>query len=428
MVTLVKRNIINVYKIEHTNYYIPKELYSYVNLVTLNENDIILAYVNVFGTNGKNKYIEDKKYNSDKNLLIGYLFRFGIIKGIDLYNQFISKQRVKRDKNFYISKYGQIKGEKIWEQRHKMSQEKTSLVGYIKRYGKIEGLKKWNEYKKTCSNSHSLEHNIEKYGKELGTKKWNNFLKRCSKSKTLENFISIYGEIEGNKKYKEFINGITVTEHTYIEKYGELEGKKKYKEYCKSKAITLNNLVKKYGEAEGNKKWNAYLEKQKYSQSIEGFIERYGEVDGIKKYKHKMGCLSLAQNPSKSSIEFFDNIIKYLNLNISDIKYHKDNINEFFLLDKGNNTIYFYDFTIISKKLIIEYNGLYYHVNPQLKNDINYIKRFKTISRIDNIEEKEQRDKNKQMLAEYYGYKYLIVWENDSEKFEKAIKFIKENI
>jgi len=92
-------------------------------------------------------------------------------------------------------------------------------------------------------------------------------------------------------------------------------------------------------------------------------------------------------------------------------------MSEFFLRD--HNKIYFYDFVIRSKKIIIEYNGVLFH--PKSEN-CDWIHTFDN-----NISCKEVYNKqlDKINVANNAGFKLLEAW-SDDDKYEKCLEFIKK--
>jgi len=80
---------------------------------------------------------------------------------------------------------------------------------------------------------------------------------------------------------------------------------------------------------------------------------------------------------SKESLKYFIPLFKFLRSRgvlREDIYFGVGGSSEYYIFDKITNRIKFYDFTILSKKLIIEYDGIYWHSSENsIKND-----KFKT--------------------------------------------------
>lgn len=85
---------------------------------------------------------------------------------------------------------------------------------------------------------------------------------------------------------------------------------------------------------------------------------------------------------------------------------------EYFI--RNNDNLFFYDFTILSKKIIIEFNGKAFHPN-WTKYDIDYLIdnfKYKTIKK-ENITKKINNEKLKIETAKKNGFEILILWEED---------------
>lgn len=184
-------------------------------------------------------------------------------------------------------------------------------------------------------------------------------------------------------------------------------------------------MTKGYSEEEAK---NIIQERQK-TFSLEKCIEKYGKEKGEKIFRdrQKRWQRSLQENflrcgdgrsyQSRFANYIIDNICKKLKI--------KKNPKEKFLSDK-NGTTYAYDFCY--KNIIIEFNGDYWHMNPMLykSDDINKTTKSKAA-------DKWAEDDAKKKFAESFGYKYLVIWENEfkvsqKDTIEKCIKFIHDNI
>ena len=71
---------------------------------------------------------------------------------------------------------------------------------------------------------------------------------------------------------------------------------------------------------------------------------------------------------------------------------------------KGENGYYVYDIKVGNK--LIEYNGDYWHCNPNIY-DSDFIRKGKSSSEI------WSKDNKKTMLAEKFGYTVYTIWEQD---------------
>jgi len=104
---------------------------------------------------------------------------------------------------------------------------------------------------------------------------------------------------------------------------------------------------------------------------------------------------------SKLSLKLFKKfeiiIREKYNIDYNDIYVGDERRKEYFLYNSEQKTIYFYDFTIRSKKIIIEFNGCFYHPKTRDENP-----------------ERFDRDKCKIDFAKQNGFEVFIVWDDKS--------------
>jgi very-short-patch-repair endonuclease len=86
---------------------------------------------------------------------------------------------------------------------------------------------------------------------------------------------------------------------------------------------------------------------------------------------------------------------------------------------------YIYDFLLEEEKLIIEYNGDYWHCNPEIYSE-NYIHPHNNKT----AEEIRQYDYNKRVCAEDNGFSVLTLWESELKYLttEQIKEFLREAI
>ena len=133
--------------------------------------------------------------------------------------------------------------------------------------------------------------------------------------------------------------------------------------------------------------------------------------------------LHLFGKASKESMSIFSKVLDFCNeigLSSDDIFLGVENKNEFFL--KEGKKIYFYDFTIRSINLIIEFHGVAFHAKSVSDTWFNP---FTNESAQENI--KKRKDKNN--TAKKNGFKILEIWSDESveKNIEYCKKFIKKN-
>ncbi len=150
--------------------------------------------------------------------------------------------------------------------------------------------------------------------------------------------------------------------------------------------------------------------------SLENMIVKYGEVLGKQKYKH---WISSTQFVSASSVAFFRKLEE------------KMERNDFIYGDRGEHDCetgkYFYDFTDLINKKVIEYNGDFWHANP-IKYEKKDLMKFPN-HKIKPASEIWENDRVKNQLAIDNGYSVLVIWESevkeDTDKIlNKCIEFL----
>lgn len=206
--------------------------------------------------------------------------------------------------------------------------------------------------------------------------------------------------------------------------------KSSYKNFSKKIKHSLDYWMKLgYSVEEAEILREPYLDKCK--NNLECMIERHGENLGTKKYfsrieKYKSSMIDNIGNRktggyvSKESLKFFIPLYKYcrkLGLKREDIFLGVTGSKEFFIKDNNANynTGKFYDFTIKSLKIIVEYNGTYWH--PRNREEWKNPTDFDTAL---------ASDIYKQNLAKNIGMDYNVVW-SDDDKVE-ALNYLKQHI
>lgn len=330
-----------------------------------------------------NTILSDDFYNYLENILIttnkvGKQDIFGLCENFLIP---YATYNVINDYNYFINRYYEF---------CKLGRGVTITKLKLK-YGDNEGEVRWKAYCKKQSETNSLEYKSAKYGMtESEFTEYN-----LSRAVTKENLIKRHGEKLGIEKWNTYVArqsyaGCKI--EYFIEKYGEIDGIKKYNDVNKQKAQSLDNFIKKYGETIGKEKWKSYIENKKKSviaQSL--FLELYKNL----------------LDSDKNSCYFYD-------------------INNELKIINGNKSKK-YDFSIISKKFIIEFNGDVYHANP-IYNKADDIVKYAPKSLI-TASEIWKRDEQKIKFAEDAGYKVLVVWESEyKENKEKVINDLLEVI
>lgn len=272
--------------------------------------------------------------------------------------------------------------------------------------------------------------------------------RRKSNVVTLSRMIERYGDIEGSKKYEEYRTKQSVKNTFEFKRdlYGWSQ--EDFKQYNKSRSVTLENCIRRHGETEGRTVFNTYCEKQAYAGvSLEYFQERYGKELGEAEYNRinalKANTLENYVNRygwedgprlfkeyvesrptiffSKLGLEFCEIVSTMID---DECRFGES---EFGIYDKVMGRYYKYDFCIPNKRKIIEFNGDYWHADPNRYGPNDLIGRGEK-RRASEIWES---DEQKLACARTEGYDILVVWEseflNDRERtLIKCVEFLKK--
>jgi hypothetical protein len=282
---------------------------------------------------------------------------------------------------------------------------------------------------------------IEKYGYDIGIIRYKDSIKKRIETRmsrpdyeelkersitSRDNYIRKYGEEEGIKKW-EIICKSRKGRNTlsdYISRYGEEQGTLKYNEYVKTITNNLSNFVRLYGEEEGIRKYIDRVSSMKGMFSFNWFVEKYGETAEILYREHWAKRLKKVAVASGASRKIFDPLLEWCRENSIKPYYGIEGNNEYFLYDKENNHIYFYDFTILDKKVIIEFHGEHCHPNPLKLTNEEWVNWRNAYNKSITAEDQHTFDLRKKEVAEMNGFTYIVIWSND--EILESIKKCKE--
>ena len=149
--------------------------------------------------------------------------------------------------------------------------------------------------------------------------------------------------------------------------------------------------------------------------SLDICIKKLGEEAGLARWKQRQELwkskvfnddVHIGRGRSKVSEKLFEEIKNELGKeNCADVL---DGANEKSFWDKDKKKCYKFDFTKVSSKRIIEFNGDYWHCNPA-KYEPSYHHKIKDAS----AEEIWNYDDEKINVAKENGYTVLTIWEQD---------------
>jgi len=181
----------------------------------------------------------------------------------------------------------------------------------------------------------------------------------------------------------------------------------KHKEF--NDRSSLAYFVRRYGKDLGQQKYSAECEKRAKLNGLESYIAKYGEADGLERWQNKYK----KRGPdSKSAKTFFEELYHKLPKEVQQLKvYFKGHTeNEFGI--KGPRQYYYYDFVISDIKYCIEFNGSYWHADPEIYESGTMLKMFGKTVLVDDIWKK---DAAKCLAIENRGFKVQIVWCKDKK-------------
>lgn len=182
----------------------------------------------------------------------------------------------------------------------------------------------------------------------------------------------------------------------------------------RQKTFSLDICVQKYGQVMGEKvfkerqyKWMSNLDSKPIEEKIEISRKKLMNHSGFSKISQKL-FWSIFDN-------FQNNNIRFEELNSEIVRY-----------DKEYKMHYKYDFVDFTTKKCIEFNGDYWHCNPN-KYDESFIHPVSKIKALDVW----KKDELKIKWMEDRGFKVMTVWEHDYKEnpqqvLNKCIEFIHE--
>ena len=231
--------------------------------------------------------------------------------------------------------------------------------------------------------------------------------------------------IKKRKLNPEKYNDIAKNQIKYWLKNGYSVDESKLKVKERQSTFTLVKCIKKYGKTEGTKIFNERQNKWQYTlknkskeeierinklkgQTIENFIKKGYTLKEAQELKKSFVLKTIPKKSySKESITIlnvlYNKLLKY-GINIIDI-YWKDK--EYYIYK--NNRYYFYDFTIKSKKIIIEYNGSKFHPSPKL--NLNEQKNWKQLWSNKSYDVVKKLDEYKIQTAKDNNFDVFIIWD-----------------
>ena len=256
---------------------------------------------------------------------------------------------------------------------------------------------------RTCSPKCALE--LKEYSYMISQGTPHNFYKNSKSRIAFENDL-LKNEGIQNVFQRETVKNAIKT--TMLSKYGVDNISKDHNIKNKKKQTLINTL-----------KANPTLIKDTWWKIHNKFISEIG-------YDPRLGMFGKA---SLESLRVFTPLIifcKGLGIIDSDIYIGLEDKSEFFI-NTGSKT-YFYDFCIRSKKIIIEFNGIGFHANPEWES--NKLNEWRSVFTSETSKENIRKSKIKNNAAIQKGFKLLEIWSDSKteDNINLCKKFITHNI
>ncbi len=212
-----------------------------------------------------------------------------------------------------------------------------------------------------------------------------NFSKNSKSRKVFEEKLELEHGVKNSFQRDDVKQKISAT---VLLKYG-VNNISKSENIKNKKRKTLSNTLKN----------NPDYFKQSWWKKHNFFIKELG-------YDPRLGMFGKASNESMLVFTEIINFCKSIGISDNDIFIGADDKSEFFIND--GTKIYFYDFCIRSKKLIIEFHGIGFHANPTW--DAAKLSKWTSCFTGETSETNIEKTKIKNNLALQKGYSLLEIW------------------
>ena len=177
--------------------------------------------------------------------------------------------------------------------------------------------------------------------------------------------------------------------------------------------MSLEYFISKHGQVDGTRMYDEMCQYRKENYTLEGYIRRHGEEKGLELWSKKYVNTSNSVVADRFFMQLSDMLSGYKIFTASNAN------GEYGLRDMEHGVYYFYDFVIPELALCVEFNGDYWHCNPDIYSSDYYHTQYElTASEI------WDRDRRKrEHLFKRRGFDTIIVWESD-DKNQSIIKIM----
>lgn len=181
----------------------------------------------------------------------------------------------------------------------------------------------------------------------------------------------------------------------YYLKLGMTESEAKEALAERQRTFTLDKCIEKYGEEEGKRRWE---ERQQNWAEVMKVKYENGEYD---KTPHNL----LDSLSSQIEQKFIKDLHNKLNIDINESHNSLSTKNQYVIYSSEHRRRFMYDFEYNGK--IIEFNGDFWHANPEKYTEDAYIRDGKCAKDV------WENDKVKLNVAECEGKTVFVVWESE---------------
>lgn len=253
---------------------------------------------------------------------------------------------------------------------------------------------------------------------------------------TLEKFTVDYGPIWGPVRWQEYCDRQAYTNTLEYKANTYNMSESEFKNYNKSRASTKRNFIKRHGKFEGERLWNEYKDRQSYTKSLQyqidlhgeeegrkkfaeinakkvndinSFINRYGFEEGVRKFKE---YTQRGRGISYAEQKFITRMREMLTL----YEDQESHIQYVFMHECGAYAVDYYNKEM---KLVVEYNGDYWHMNPKIFKADDIIKQSGVTAKEIWARENERLNflRNHDKID-----KVIVVWESEEEQGLQEIR------
>lgn len=308
-----------------------------------------------------------RRYSGSQSLRM-FIFKYGLVDGQIKYNNYIVKQKGKGTLLWYTQKYGLVDGQiKYKEKNAKLSVSVAAL--------KLNGYNDTEiadiRTRQSKNSALTLENAIKKYGKIDGEKKYqewvaNRMCVRCVDHWVIKRGLTRTQALEKVRKIQSF------GEDYFIKKYGEENGKLKFQNINEKRAYanTRTYYIEKFGEIAGGKAYDELIRKRSAGVNYESLAIKYGSIKAdeiLKKRTSRFINGVYARSDSEIQKDFATRLYEALPVEFKQNFYGVPiNYCKFIFFKKNEFNIKCCVPDIIIDKLIVEFDGDYWHNLPQI--------------------------------------------------------------